>query len=252
MSASLAGFQDAFAAALLGATPADPAVAALVAQPGFAVYRNTVLSSAIDALEANFPTVVQLVGPAWFREAAAHFVSKTPPDDARLVHYGATFPAFLERFEAARELTYLADVARLDALWLDAHTAASAACLDVQAVTRLQADELLAATFVPHAAARWAWFDAHPAYSIWRANREQLAVPDEMEWHGEGALLARPAGMVRWFAMSAGACALLDACAARLPFGEAAARALDIEPALDLGALLNTLLAAGAFQSLGG
>ena len=57
----LSTFQDGFSAALLG-PPADaPWLSALESQPGFAVYRNTVLKGCIDALQANYPTVCQLL-----------------------------------------------------------------------------------------------------------------------------------------------------------------------------------------------
>jgi Putative DNA-binding domain len=57
----LADYQDAFAQALLAEDPgsASPELARLVAQPGFAVYRNTVLKGCIDALHANFPAVAR-------------------------------------------------------------------------------------------------------------------------------------------------------------------------------------------------
>jgi len=59
----LADYQDAFAQALLAEDAAvAPQLAYLVAQPGLADYRNTVLKGCIDAVQANFPTVARLVG----------------------------------------------------------------------------------------------------------------------------------------------------------------------------------------------
>ena len=85
----LSTFQDGFSAALLG-PPADaPWLSALESQPGFAVYRNTVLKGCIDALQANYPTVCQLVGDDWFRAAAAVFARSQPPREGLLVDYGA-------------------------------------------------------------------------------------------------------------------------------------------------------------------
>ncbi len=93
----LADFQDAFAAALLatGASTVDPAVQALVAQPGFAVYRNTVLAGCIDALQANYPTIASLVGEESFRAAAAVHARAHLPTQPSLLLYGERFPAFL-------------------------------------------------------------------------------------------------------------------------------------------------------------
>ena len=65
MRLSLEGFQDAFVDALYGGESAD--MRTLTRQPGFAVYRNTVLKGATDALVANFPTLERLVGTEWLR-----------------------------------------------------------------------------------------------------------------------------------------------------------------------------------------
>ena len=59
-SGALCAFQDAFAEALLapsGAVANSPELTRLIAQPGFAVYRNTVMKGCIDALQANYPAV---------------------------------------------------------------------------------------------------------------------------------------------------------------------------------------------------
>ncbi|MBU1803547.1 MAG: DNA-binding domain-containing protein, partial [Gammaproteobacteria bacterium] len=89
MSGSLAAFQDAFVAALTGA-PGSAAgeVAALVGQPGFAVYRNTLAKGCVDALRANFPAVERLVGEEWFAAAATLYARAMPPRSGPLLEYG--------------------------------------------------------------------------------------------------------------------------------------------------------------------
>ncbi|MEW6690119.1 MAG: DNA-binding domain-containing protein, partial [Pseudomonadota bacterium] len=84
----LAAFQDAFAAALAADEPRS-ALPQLGAQPGFAVYRNTVMKGCIDALQANYPAVERLVGEEWFRAAAAVYARAEPPAHASLLDYGA-------------------------------------------------------------------------------------------------------------------------------------------------------------------
>ena len=49
----LSTFQDSFSAALLGQAADAPWLSALESQPGFAVYRNTVLKGCIDGLQTN-------------------------------------------------------------------------------------------------------------------------------------------------------------------------------------------------------
>lgn len=252
MTGTLTQFQDAFADALFGAVPRDARVAGLLGQAGFAVYRNTVFKGCIDALQANFPAVVRLVGEEWFRATAAVYVQTSPPVDARLLNYGVDFAGFLADFEPARELTYLADVARLDRLWVEAHVAPEDTLVEVEAIATLPAERLEQSVLRPHAAARWAWFDADPAYTIWRANREESEVPGGLVWQGEGALLSRPRGEVIWRPLSAAGYAFLEASAAQLTFEAAAQRALDAQPDADLGAIVGALLGAGAFGQIHG
>ncbi len=245
MTAGLAGFQSAFAASLF--TPADPQgpLAALTAQPAFAVYRNTVMKACVDALEANFPSVARLVGSDWFRAAAALFVAAQPPDDARMLRYGGNFADFLQDFEPARELPYLADVARLDRCWTEAHAAVDAPT-DPAFLGTLSPDALAATRVAPHPAARWRWFDSQPIFTIWSRNRDESADASEIAWQAEGALLTRPQGAVIWREASPADCAFLDACSGGALLPDAAAAALQAQPDADLAALLAGLLHAGA------
>ena len=251
-SASLAHFQDAFVAALLDPDAgAGSPLAALAGQPGFAVYRNTVLKGSIDALQANFPAVVRLVGEEWFRAAAAVHARAHPPQLPMLAEYGANFPDFLAGFEPAQAFDYLPDVARLDRLWSEAHAAPDMPVLAPNALARSAPGELACAVLVPHAAARWHWFPEMPVYSIWRRNREGADEVGELDWQGEGALIARGAdGGVRWAALSRGGCAFLDACAGGATVTEAAAAALDADARTDLSALIATLLTNSALSRL--
>ena len=122
----LTAFQDGFSAALIGRAAQAPWLSALESQPGFAVYRNTVLKGCIDALQASYPTVCQLVGTDWFRAAAAVYARAQPPRDGLLMDYGDGFAHFLDQFAPAADLPYLSAVARLDRCWTECHLAADA------------------------------------------------------------------------------------------------------------------------------
>ena len=80
------------------------------------IYHNHTLTSLATALGDNFPVVRRLVGEDFFRAMARRFVVAQPPRDPCLSAYGVDFADFLERFEPARALPYLPDVARLE--WL--------------------------------------------------------------------------------------------------------------------------------------
>ena len=251
MIGALTRFQDGFARALLVPDPVAaglaPEIAALVRQPGFAVYRNTVMKGCIDALQANYPSIARLVGEEWFRTAAAIFVRERTPALPTLAYYGEGFAEFLARFQPAAELPYLPGVARLDRFWTEAHAERDEAPLDPAAIASLAPEALARTVLHPHAAARWAWFADQPIYTIWQQNRTAIEEDGEIDWRGEGALLARPHGAVKWMQLDAAGCALLDGCAAGRPLAEAAAAALEVKGNTDLERLMASLLEAGAF-----
>ena len=139
MTAAMETPQTDFAAALL-----DPGVACpqgLRAWNGsdpaarFAVHRNNVISSLQDALSETFPVVQELVGVEFFRAMAAVFVRQSPPRSRILAHYGQEFPNFIERFEPAASVPYLADMARLEMARVRAYHAADAAALASESVS---------------------------------------------------------------------------------------------------------------------
>jgi hypothetical protein len=251
MSGTLARFQDAFAQALF-APDTEPAaeVAALTAQPAFAVYRNTVMKGCIDALRANYPTIVRLVGDEWFNAAAAIYVRKALPIDATLLRYGAGFADFLARFQPAAELPYLPGVARLDRFWSEAHSAPNDDALDPAAVARVALEALAGTLLQPHPAARWAWFDEGPIYTIWVRNRTNVPASAHLDWRPEGALLVRPRDTVESIALDAAGCAFLDACAGGETLAEATHAALRAQGHADLTQLMSNLLYAGAFSRM--
>ncbi len=236
-ASSLMHFQHDFAQALLDPERPMP--------PAFAIYRNTVLKGCIDALQANYPAVARLVGTEWFRAAAAVYARAHPPRVPMLLEYGEDFAAFLDAFEPAAELPYLPGVARVDRFWTEAHAARDEAPLTAQALAGLDAGRLATARLRPHASARWAWFEV-PAYTIWSRQRSECG-ETEVDWHGEGALIVRPADSVQWIALGRADCAFLDACLQGKTLAQAAGAAVAAAPDVDLAALMARLLQAGAF-----
>lgn len=252
-SGALGRFQDDFARALLGADEAaPPAVATLTAQPAFAVYRNTVIKACVDALQANYPAVNRLVGDEWMRAAAAVYARKCPPSLPMLLEYGADFADFIDAFEPAAGLPYLAGVARLDRLWTEAHVSAAENALKLRDIAQFAEGNFFRMRLQPLASARWNWCATAPAYTIWSQNRAcgQQSGECEIEWRPEGALLTRPGDAVKWQALGNAGCAFLDTCAAGGTVADASMAALDADRETELPGLVATLLKAGAFSSL--
>ncbi|HTT09725.1 MAG TPA: DNA-binding domain-containing protein [Burkholderiaceae bacterium] len=246
----LGTFQQQFAQALVAAAPpvdGDASLAELFAQPGFAVYRNTVHKGCIDALQANYPAVTRLVGEEWIRAAAAEFARLHRPASPMLLEYGAQFAAFLEGFAPAAELPYLAGVARLDRFWTEAHGARDELPLEPARVAALTQAELEFTRLRPHASARWAWFHEMPIFTLWSRNRHAEGAHDDIEWRGEGALVVRPFDSVSPVPLGRADVVFLDACAAGGTLADAAVAALAAEAEADLAQSMARLLSAGAF-----
>lgn len=125
---------DAFASALLApeATCNTGVFSRNGADPAsrFAVYRNNVHSSLINALAAGYPVTRQLVGEAFFQAMAGVYVQAFPPTSRLINAYGRDFADFIQGFGPAASVPYLADVARLERLRVEAYHAADAQPLD--------------------------------------------------------------------------------------------------------------------------
>jgi len=173
--------QNQFAAALL--SPAAPCPTGLFAWNGsdptrrFAVYRNNVTSSLVDALADTFPVVQALVGEEFFRAMARLFVQEHPPRSPILAQYGEHFAEFVEQFAPAQTLPYLADVARLEMARVRAYHAADASPIAPEglALALAQPDQLecLRVQLLPSLQVlRSPW----AVLSIWAAHQTEDAV----------------------------------------------------------------------------
>lgn len=242
----LLDFQDAFVAALAGSPSAlSPWLAPCEGAAGLSVYRNTIAKGCVDALAANFPTVLSMVGEDWFRAAAALFAREAPPASAALLDYGEAFPAWLERFPPADDTPYLAGIAQLDRLWTETLFAAEAPVLTAEALGVL-APETLAETNLPlHPNVRFASFEADLP-SLWiaaREGREDLELSDR----AQSLLLVRQAGAVSARVIGAAETAFLRACRDGLTSAQAAQRVFEADPTANLASLFATLISEGVF-----
>lgn len=246
--------QPTFAAALLD--PDAPCPAGLTAWNGsdpvrrFAVYRNNVVSSLIDALADTFPVVQELVGEAFFRAMAGVFVRQTPPQSVQLVHYGAGFPAFIEQFDPASSVPYLADVARLEFLRIRAFHAADVDPVSPEQIAQALADpERLPALRVTCHPSLGVLDSRYAVASLWAAHQGVGDVAQVNPFLPESALIVRTGLEVHVVALPPGSDRLVTGFVDGLPLGEAAALALAAHPEFDLTIHLALLLRYGALSS---
>ena len=164
-------FLNAFSAGIGSGTlpPGLTSTAPDEAAQRFAVYRNNVTVSLIDALALRFPVIERLVGADFFRAMARDYAQKHRPISPVLICWGQSFPDFLATFPPLAAYPYMADVARIEVARGQAYHAADADPLPV--------DELVAAAADPASL----YLRLHPsvqvlrlrqpAVSIWAANQ---------------------------------------------------------------------------------
>src|SRR5262249_36899713 len=80
------------------------------------IYRNNVYANYRNALRASYPVICRLVGKAFFDTAVDAYVRARPSTSGDLNVLGGDFGDFLASYPHAKNLLYLADVARLE--WL--------------------------------------------------------------------------------------------------------------------------------------
>jgi hypothetical protein len=246
-------FETSFARALLDTAQPIPsgitAHNAAIPTRRFAIYRNNVAGSLVNALKSRFPVVEKIVGEEFFAAMARIFVLARPPLTPLLATYGDEFAAFIATFDPARELVYLADVARLEAARTRAYHAADAppfgaaefAALDVSAVGGIRIDLHPSAEIVR---------SPHPIVTIWAMNSGERDLAPIENWHGEDALVVRPYLDVDVRLLPPGGAAFLLALAGAKPLDEAAAAALTDHPEFDLSRNLAGLIGSGVTRSI--
>lgn len=214
----------------------------------FAVYRNNVLSSLINALADSYPVVQALVGEAFFRAMALVYVQENSPRSRLLVHYGHDLANFIDAFEPARQLPYLGDVARLEALRIQAYHAAD--------MTPLSHEQLSNAVATSEDPARLV-FTLHPslavlsspfaARSLWAAHQGELAIENVDPYRAEQCLVLRQHLDVLVIAIDAASAAFIARLQAGQALGEATA---DCPADFNLSACLALLISHGAITAL--
>jgi hypothetical protein len=246
-------FAAAFASALLEPGRAVPAATigpnGKAAGKRYNVYRNNVTVSLIDALAAVFPATMRITGVDFFRTMARFHVRAAPPASPLLFEYGREFPRFIESYEHAGQMPWLADVARIERAWLDSYHAADAEPLAPQALASIEAERLPGIVLTPHPAARIVR-SQYPAVTIFAANRSVGPV-SRIEASGpEDALITRPRLDVTVRRLPSGGAVFLENLMEGESLGTAAAAAISESQDFDLAANIEGILDSGAFTSL--
>lgn len=240
--------QATFAAALLD--PQAPCPGGLTTWNGsdpaarFAVYRNNVMVSLIDALAQTYPVVQALVGETFFRAMAAVYARAHPPRSPVMAWYGQTFAEFVASFLPASTVPYLSDVARLEWAQVQAYHAAD--------LPPLALDVLQTALQDPQQLAQLGW-TLHPSVqvidsafavlSIWLAHQPLAheASVDNPDL-AQSVLVLRDGLNVHALALSPGVGRFIVELQRGQPLLQAAQTASEQHPEFDLPQALSLLL----------
>ena len=244
----LADLQADFAAALMDpALPAPAVVQRQVKLPQsrrFDVYRNNMMVSLIEAMEAAFPAVRRLVGSDFFKAAAKTYIRKEPPRTPVLLLYGESFGDFLDGFAPAGSVPYLGDVARLEWARLYAHNAA-----DADRLAEVPETDLESTYFVLHPSLRLLK-SRFPVASLWAAASGSDPSAEVDMKRGEEAAVLRPALSVDVRLLPPGGYEFMAQLAAGRNLGEAACAVLRSTPEFDLARHLQGLFQLGAVVAI--
>lgn len=209
----------------------------------FAVYRNNVTVSLIDALADTFPIVLELVGEEFFRAMAKVFVRACPPRSRVMAYYGASFADFVDSFPPAASVPYLSDVARLEMCRVRAYHAADVPPINPDALGTALADphQLLSLRLVLHPSVHLIE-SAFAIFSLWAAHQGALCISTVDPLVAEVALVFRNGLDVDTLALSAGAGLFIGALQRGEPLVAAAATASSAEQEFDLAHAMAMLI----------
>jgi len=234
----------------------DLAIPAVVAGPKckaavkrYNVYRNNVTVSLINALAAAFPAALRIAGDDFFRAMARFYVRAAPPTSPLLFDYGRDFPDFIERYEHAQSVPWLADVARIERAWLDAYHAADVQPLSPPDLAAIPAEQLANAVLKPHPATRVVR-SRFSAVTVFTAGRSEGSARQIEVVEPQDALVTRPALEVEVRQLPPGGAVFLSGLMTGESLGMAAAAAFAESASFDLSGNIRGLLEAGAFTAV--
>ncbi len=207
----------------------------------FAVYRNNVVASLIQALADSFPVINALVGDEFFNAMTAIYVRQHPPRSPVLAYYGADFADFLQDFPPAASVPYLADIGRLEYAVIQAFHAADMPSLTTQQVQGLLINtEKLAQLQLSLHPSLQTLQSSFAIGSLWFAHQGAGNIADVQPEIPEALWILRFQLAVEVLPMSAGDCQFLQALLKGQPLGAAAESVIEAE--FDLIRCLNVLL----------
>jgi hypothetical protein len=214
----------------------------------FDVYRNNVTVGLVNALGANFPAIKNLLGTVYFEGLARDYARAHPPRSPLMFEFGSEFAEYLSKMPDLERYPYLADVARLESIWLQSYHAADAEPLAVERLAQMSPDDVPNLRLQKHPAAQ-VFLSAYAVATIMASNRG--AKPQALDaFQPENILVVRPRLAVEVLTLSAADHMFMSSLFDGHIFADAAERAFNQSDDFDLARALQLALTAGAFTTI--
>ena len=217
----------------------------------FAVYRNNVIVSLVNALADTFAVTQELVGEEFFRAMAWVFALAEPPKSPLMAFYGEGFPGFIAGFSPVAGVPYLADVARLEFLRVLAYHAGDAPPVATEDVARSLADAaaLPSLRLILHPSLH-VLSSRYAVVSLWAAHQGTLELSAVVPDTPETALILRHGLDVEVMRIPSAAATFIGALHNGSTLGAAVQAAGRDDAEFDLAVPLGLLLQKGAVAAL--
>ena len=207
-----------------------------------AIHLHHYEASLTAAVVGRFPATGWLIGPRRLEDAARRFVHDHPPTAPCVAEYGTRFPPFLATWHDTAHLTYVPEFADLD--W---HLGRLAVSIDVARVGRERLGAIdpsdladVGVTFqsgTHYLRARWPIDELITMYLADASPESWTLREEDVRIEARGAR-----GSFRFSRLSAGEYAFRASLSEGRTLGDAAGRALEVDPVFDPGVALLTLV----------
>lgn len=199
------------------------------------IYQKSMHGNLSAVLKATFPVCCRLVGDDFFRQLAKGYIAKTKHLQPDITAYGVGFPSFVAQTISVHQLSYLADVARLEWACHHAFHGPSVFSLETAALAEVSVTEQPRLTFTlyQHSALI---HSSYPILRIWQVNQPDFE-GDQTIHLGEGEvyLLVHVRDRALCIeALTAEAFKMLTYFAAGMTFKAVCERMIEEYPSLDI------------------
>lgn len=214
----------------------------------FAVYRNNVVVSLMEAMAAAYPSIAAILGKENFDKVARNYIVRHPPASPMMQQFGKHFPEFLSGFRPLQDAPFLVDVASAERAWLEAFHSIDEPVLTPQELSDVDPVETLGLTFEPLRATALvrSQFPVHTLFearNIWPAPGIDLA-------QSQTLLITRPYLECIATQLDAATATFIGDLVSGNTLGDAIGNALEADEGFDASKAIAMMLETGAFTSL--